>query len=665
MSNFNLYSKWTAIGWHDYYTTGGGFGTVALTGIDILKQDTRTHTESGTAQIFSGIAGAEWEWLVQDIYYVNSSLVQFYENDTLLTTHDDPASFPVSESIPIKFMVRTYDFPAGRHYHNSIRSNDNLNKIGTGLRMLTRQDWDGLVDDDAIRVWVDWVFIHEVNETDSVVSVGSEMTNINENKPTLTNGIVLPTIGHQNTNFTFEVNYTDIDDNAPDFVDVIINGTAYSMAKLNQSDTNYTSGVIYTYSTYLIPAKYNYTYMFDCSDGTFSNSTYSYYNLQVFETNLYSPYLVNPQVSPNIGGYGTLFNFTVWYYDDDNNLPTHINITISQTTFLMQKAYLLDTISTDGILYYFNTTLDFGYYQFRINCSDGKYVNSTNWFFGPEVNPFLNINAVTLLTPVDNDEIHANLTNFSWTSVDAVFSGINFTFQLSASNDFSTLLYEVTDINEMPNITYFPLNVNLPSGLFYWRVKPTYGEYSGDWSNYFQLNLLRNSFSPQLISYTVSALTGNQKTIFKFTVIYKDLDNNRPVFVKIIINGIQFFMEKTDPNDNDYTDGCMYQFLSLFAPSLEAYRYSFEWSDGIFTNATLTFNGPLVTSYIQEYDKTEGLNNRNSENIFIMIMSSAVGFCIVIPSILVTEVKVKHIKSNSNLKPKFKSKLKKLKKPKK
>ena len=94
MSNFDLYSKWTAIGWHDYYTTGGIFGDVTPNGIDIRKQDTRTHTEGGTAQVFSGVAGAEWEWLVQDIYYVNSSLVQFYENGTLISTHDDSASFP-------------------------------------------------------------------------------------------------------------------------------------------------------------------------------------------------------------------------------------------------------------------------------------------------------------------------------------------------------------------------------------------------------------------------------------------------------------------------------------------------------------------------------------------------------------------------------------------
>ena len=483
--------------------------------------------------------------------------------------------------------------------------------------------------------------------------------------PSLINPSVTPTVGDELTLFNFTVDYFDQDNNSPQFLNVSINGMSYAMSKLNLVDTNYIDGCTYQFLTLLPIDSNNYSYSFSSSDGKYSYVSSTYNNLEVNPSNYFNPQLVNPGYSPLSGDYETIFNFTIWYYDIDNNLPVFVNLIVGGTQFSMVQFDILDINATDGILFYFTTTLDFGNQSFMFSCSDGNYLNSTNWFIGPEVSPFLNINAITLLTPLYNDELYANLINFSWTSVDAVFGGINFTFQLSASDDFSTLLYEVTDINEMPNITYFPLNVNLPSGLYYWRVKPTYGEFYGAWSNYFQLNLLRNSFSPQLISYTVSALTGNQKTIFKFTVIYKDLDNNRPVFVKIIINGIQFFMEKTDPNDNDYTDGCMYQFLSLFAPSLEAYRYSFEWSDGIFTNATLTFNGPLVTSYIQEYDKTEGLNNRNSENIFIMIMSSAVGFCIVIPSILVTEVKVKHIKSNSNLKPKFKSKLKKLKKPKK
>ncbi len=483
--------------------------------------------------------------------------------------------------------------------------------------------------------------------------------------PSLINPLVTPTSGDENTIFNFTVEYFDQDNNSPQFLNVTINGISYAMGKLNLLDTNYIDGCTYQFLTLLPIDSSNYSYSFSSSDGKYSTISPTYNNLEVNPSNYFNPQLVNPGYSPQSGDYETIFSFTIWYYDIDNNLPVFVNLIVEGTQFSMVQFDILDINATDGILFYFTTTLDFGNKSFMFSCSDGNYLNSTNWFIGPEVSPFLNINAITLLTPLYNDELYANLINFSWTSVDAVFSGINFTFQLSASNDFSTLLYEVTDINEMPNITYFPLNVSLPSGIYYWRVKPSYGEFYGAWSNYFQLNLLRNSFSPQLISYTVSALTGNQKTIFKFTVIYKDLDNNRPVFVKIIINGIQFFMEKTDPNDNDYTDGCMYQFLSLLAPSLEAYRYSFEWSDGSFTNATITFNGPLVTSDIQEYDNTEGLNNRNSENIFVMIMSSTVGFCIVIPSILITEVKVKHIKSNSNLKPKFKSKLKKLKKPKK
>ncbi len=483
--------------------------------------------------------------------------------------------------------------------------------------------------------------------------------------PSLVNPLVTPKVGDEFTMFNFTVVYFDQDNNIPQSINLTLNGITFTMAKLNFLDNNYIDGSIYQFLTFLPIDSNNYSYSFSCSDGKYSSISPTYNNLEVNPSNYFAPQLLNPDFSPQIGEYGTIFNFSIYYFDSDNNLPVFVNLTFGTTQFSMIQHDILDTNATDGILFYFTTTLDFGNHSFMFSSSDGKYANSTIWYIGPEVNPFLNINAVTLLAPINNEELQANLINFSWTNIDAVFSGVNFTFQLSALSDFSTLLYEFTELNEMVNITFFPLNVNLPSGLYYWRVRPTYGRYYGDWSNYFQLNILRNSFAPQLESHSISALTGNQKTIFKFTVNYKDLDNNRPTFVRIIINGNPFYMEKMNPNDNDYTDGCTYQFLSLLTPSLEAYSYSFESSDGIFTFNTLTFTGPLIISDIQSHDGTTGLNNKNSENIFVIVISSAIGFGIVVPSILVTEVKVKKIKSHSVSKSKFGSKLKKIKKLKK
>ena len=58
----------------------------------------------------------------------------------------------------------------------------------------------------------------------------------------------------------------------------------------------------------------------------------------------------------------------------------------------MEKADPLDLNAIDGILYYYNTTLPWGFYKFQINCSDGVFTNSTEWIIGPEVNPFYGLN---------------------------------------------------------------------------------------------------------------------------------------------------------------------------------------------------------------------------------------------------------------------------------
>jgi hypothetical protein len=46
-------------------------------------------------------------------------------------------------------------------------------------------------------------------------------------------------------------------------------------------------------------------------------------------------------------------------------------------------------------------------------------------------------------------------------------------------------------------------------------------------------------------------------------------------------------MEKQNPFDGNYSDGCLYQFIIQLAPG--TYFYSFECSDIVFYNSTLSF----------------------------------------------------------------------------
>ncbi|MFX0030317.1 MAG: hypothetical protein ACFE8B_13985, partial [Candidatus Hermodarchaeota archaeon] len=480
-------------------------------------------------------------------------------------------------------------------------------------------------------------------------------------EPTLKFGTVTPTIGDQFTLFNFTVFYFDQDNNTPSFLYVNINGSSYAMDMVDSLDIDYTDGCLFQYLTTLPFSSQNYTYSFNCSDGKYSNASLVFTNLEVNPANYYAPQLLYPQVSPEVGGFTTTFQFTIWFFDEDNNLPNSVNITIDGTVFSMIQFDPSDNYALDGILFYYNTSLDFGFYSFQVNCSDGKFTNSTGWISGPIVNPLYNHSPILLLEPTYNALLPAGWINFSWISLEASFGNLNYTLQISNQVNFGTILFEYINILETPNTTEILLDLNLPTDIYYWRVKPTFNLFEGNWSDEFRLNIRRNEFAPILISDTIFPLTGNQNTIFKFTVIYQDEDNNAPAFVRIIINGRSYSMEKQNPNDSNYTDGCVYQFLTLLTPSEEAYTYSLECHDGIFYDSTATYEGPRVSNDIPSYNRDDGLNNRNAENVLALSISLILAIGIVVPSILITEIKIKKRKSQFMGLSKTKSKIKKIK----
>ena len=643
----------SVLGWHDYWATGVPYGWFTPNGIAIYNDDTRTHNPS-VSEIYTDVTGPEWTWFVEEIQWVNSSLIKFLEDDVLLTEHINSASFPTEGTLPIKFLVQGGSYPNGNGYAMSLVSNNNYNEVGYALRTYARHIWDGNDPSSlSLSMQTDWILIHKCHESEPIASIGSEMLNdLNENEPVLSNGLVSPLIGDQNTEFTFSVNYTDFENNQPDFVDVIVNGSGFIMTKLIPSDINYTDGCIYEFSMYLIPSAYNYTYIFNCSDGKYTNSSMFFNNLEVNPANYFAPQLLNLQVTPVSGGLITTFEFSVWYFDEDNNLPTFVNLTIADTDFSMIQFNPSDFNAIDGILFYFNTALNFGFHSFQVNCSDGKFTNSTELIIGPEVNPFYGVPPIILLNPIYNAGLPADWINFSWISLNASFGTVNYSLQISSVINFSTLLYEIINISETPNTSGIQLDINLPTGIYYWRVRPTFSIFDGDWSNNYKLNIIRNDFAPILISDTIFPLSGNQNTIFKFTATYQDLDNNAPVSIRIIINGRPYLMEKQNPNDFDYTDGCIYQFLTLLTPSEEPYTYSLECYDGVFYDSTSIYEGPIVSNDVPIYDRNEGLKNRDSENVIALSISLIIGIGIVVPSVWLTKIKSGKIKSKSIIKSK-------------
>ncbi|MFX0100986.1 MAG: lamin tail domain-containing protein [Candidatus Hodarchaeota archaeon] len=573
--------------------------------------------------------------------------------------------------------------------------------------------------------------------------------------PELTNDTVNPGTGDQYTTFNFTVEYTDLDNNAPDYVNININGSVYPMQKVNALDVDYTDGCIYEYTTNLAPGTYDFYY--EASDLVYVNQTSPITGLVVIEANTLAPYLLNPLVTPENGTNTTLFIFTVTYYDDDNNLPQMINITINGSVYNMTKVNVSDMDATDGILYEYATTLAWGSYQFQMNCSDGLFTNSTSIISKPDLNPFnylsgtgyivineiwagspdaielynygptqvmtgwyvrsyddnaddltyyiptgftlntgsmvviseasgtntatelyigsnimwanrpiacglfdntgacvdwMEANSYTtpfpadaqwiddvpltmssnyayrtsdidndlasdwtvsatgslgslnpgqtgqgalatidLLSPSNGSVENAGFINFSWSSIN-ILAGMNFTWQISNSSDFSSILNESSGIPETPGTTNATLYVNFLTGTYYWRVKATYDIYSSNWSDYFVLDLFRNEYAPELTSGSVNPPTGDQLTLFNFTVIYTDADDEQPSYIDVLINGTAYPMQKQNPLDVNYTDGVLYECITTLIPG--TYNYTFECSDGVYLNSTIVYTGLLV-----------------------------------------------------------------------
>jgi len=195
--------------------------------------------------------------------------------------------------------------------------------------------------------------------------------------PVLTSGSVDPKSGDQYTQFTFSVNYTHLDDHAPIYVNVTVNGTSYEMYKQYTSDDVYTDGCIYNRTITLAPAAHNYTYYFKCSDGYYTNTTSIYDDLEVINV---APVLTSGSLDPKSGDQYTQFTFTVNYTDQNNDTPYSIYVVINGTSYEMYKQEISDNDYTDGCIYNRTITLAPAVYNYTyyFECSDGYATNTTS-----------------------------------------------------------------------------------------------------------------------------------------------------------------------------------------------------------------------------------------------------------------------------------------------
>jgi len=90
----------------------------------------------------------------------------------------------------------------------------------------------------------------------------------------------------------------------------------------------------------------------------------------------------------------------------------------------------------------------------------------------------------------------------------------------------------------------------------------------------------------------VFPVSGNLMTVFTYTIIYTDPEGAAPSFIEVWIDNKIYPMEKVDVFDNNYTDGCRYEYKTKLQAG--THKYCFAASDGIVKVKTPIFSGPIV-----------------------------------------------------------------------
>ncbi|MFX0133993.1 MAG: C25 family cysteine peptidase, partial [Candidatus Hodarchaeota archaeon] len=544
---------------------------------------------------------------------------------------------------------------------------ENIIQIGPANQD-SKEDNINYIDQEAMR----WCY-YEINLFGDPTATLMAQPNLFE--PALTSESVSPTSGDQTTLLTFNVEYTDADDNPPAYINVLINETSYPMEKQDSDDNYYMDGCFYEFQTHLQPGDYNY--YFKCSDGKYVNFTKTHTDLTVSKgTNSFAPDLSNGQVNPNAGVNGTtLFEYTVLYTDVENFAPKYVNVSINSDIFPMNKQDYTDNNYMDGCLYTYSTLLDDpGVYSYSYICSDGDFPGSDGPYIGPHVTSFqqyimlidfpynwIDASGGTELL-LSDDGYSAQTLPFEFKFYEHNFSTIYvgsngyLSFADSSPNEyipqpipsaypsthfliaphwadldpdwgsgeiyvqsfdeywvvswvdidhyfgervgtFQVVLFESGDIVfNYDYISYIDSFYGYTCGLNLGVDTRFYNNYQGltdttdDFSIYF--TCFENHYEPQLTNVDVNPTSGDQTTEFTFNVNYSDQDNNYPLYVNLIINDTVYPMQKQNLLDDDYTDGCIYQFSTYLQPG--DYEYSFNCTDYLYSNYTKKYTDLTV-----------------------------------------------------------------------
>ncbi|MHA1679772.1 MAG: PKD domain-containing protein, partial [Promethearchaeota archaeon] len=187
--------------------------------------------------------------------------------------------------------------------------------------------------------------------------------------------------------FHFMTNYSNSLNIFPAEIEFVVNGSGFPMMKYEPGDENCIDGCLYEYCTLLNDGVY------DVYSRTKLGSSNNF-TVEVSNTSYYTPLLLDPSHSPDIGLMDdTLYTFRINYYQLAGGEPDYVKLIVDGTQggsegIMMEKSNPDDDYTCDGIEYRVSTTLPFGSMQYYFTVFDGVLSANSSWYSCPTVQYF-------------------------------------------------------------------------------------------------------------------------------------------------------------------------------------------------------------------------------------------------------------------------------------
>ncbi len=184
--------------------------------------------------------------------------------------------------------------------------------------------------------------------------------------PLLAGPAFTPQTGNSSTLFTFSINYSDADGDAPLNRTIYIDEVPHQMTFL--AGDNRTCAIYYFITT-LPTGAHTYRFRFDDGNGSYTifPPTGSLIGPTVIENA--PPSLSEPGVTPQSGTPETIFKYTVIYSDPDGDAPSSASVIVDGVTYTME--YISGSNRT-GATYEFVTTLSEGGHTYSFYFMDAN-----------------------------------------------------------------------------------------------------------------------------------------------------------------------------------------------------------------------------------------------------------------------------------------------------